>query len=102
MPAETRSFTDILQDVVSRAEITIEAKEAARASSVFAVGVILGLYCLGFLFLAAVYALSTVLPSWGAALIVFGGLLIIAAILMAVGRSRMKLVRAKRNYHPER
>jgi cytochrome c biogenesis protein CcdA len=107
MPADTRSFVDIVQDVVSnvqeivsseirlaKAEVTNEAKQAARASLVYAVGALLGLYCLGFLFLAAVYALATVLPNWGAALIVFGGLMVIAGTLMAVGRARMTFVHA--------
>jgi hypothetical protein len=54
MPADTRSFVDIIQDVVSnvqeivsseirlaKVEVTNEAKEAARASMVFAVGALL-------------------------------------------------------------
>ena len=108
MPVESRSFIEVVQDVVSniqdivrceirlaRAEMTIEAKQAARAAGVIAAGALLALYCLGFLFLAAVYALATVLPGWGAALIVFGGLLVIAITLIAIGRARMKLVHAK-------
>jgi uncharacterized membrane protein YqjE len=98
-----RSFSDVLQDIVGniqqiiRAEVRlaqVEIKEKAnRASkplSVLATGAILGLYGLGFLLLAAVYALSLVLPGWAAALIVGAVMAIIAGGLVASGLTRLR------------
>ena len=56
----------------------------ALAAAVF------GLYALGFGFATIAAALATFLPTWLALLIVFGGLLLIAAILGLIGLSRIK------------
>ena len=108
MPAENRSFVDIVEDVVSnvqdivtsevhlaRAEITAEAKKAAKASRVLGAGVLLAFYGVGLLLLAAVYALMLVIPPWAAALVVFGAVTAIAGTLIIAGRERLKQVHAK-------
>ena len=108
MPNDTRSFVDVIQDTVAnvqdivsseirlaRAEMTAEAKKAAKASEVLAAGVVLAIYGLGLLLLAAVYGLAIVMPIWSAALVMFGLVTAIAAGLIVSGRGRLKQVRAK-------
>lgn len=108
MPAENRSFVGIVQDVVSnvedivtsevrlvRAEITAKAKKAVVASRVLAAGGLLAFYGVGFLLLAAVYALTLIIPAWGAALVVFGAVTAIAGALILAGWKRLKQVHAK-------
>jgi len=58
------------------------------------VGVVGLMFSVLFVLLAAVYALSLVVPSWMAALIVGAGLGLIAAVCVAIGISRFKRVRA--------
>jgi len=106
--ATERSITDILHDIVTdiqeiiRSEIRLakvelgeEAGKAARAAGMLAAGAILGLYALGFLLLACVYALALVLQSWAAALIVCVLSGITAATFVVIGRKRMKQINAK-------
>ena len=109
MPSVTeRSITDILHDIVTdiqeiiRSEIRLakvelgeEAGKAAKAAGLLAAGAILGLYALGFLLLACVYALAMALPSWAAAIIVCVLAGIIAAAFVVMGRKRMQQVHAK-------
>ena len=60
-----------------------------------AAGAVLGLYALGFLLLAGVYALAMILPSWAAALIVCVLGAGVAGALAVIGRERIKQVQAK-------
>jgi|SRR5215471_5944879 len=108
MPNDSRSFVDVIQDTVSniqdivsseirlaRSEMTTEAKKAAKAGRVLAAGIVLSIYGLGLLLLAAVYALAMVMPLWGAALVVFAIVTAIAAGLIVSGHGRLKQVHAK-------
>lgn len=101
-----RSFGELLQDIAAslqqivRSEVLlakIELKEegirAAKAGRLLAGGAAVGLYALGFLLLCCVYALTSVVAPWAAALIVGVALGIIAALLLNVGARRMKHVR---------
>jgi uncharacterized membrane protein YqjE len=103
-----RSITDILHDIVrdiqeiirseirlAKVELGEEAGKAAKAAGMLVAGAILGLYALGFLLLACVYALAMVLQSWAAALIVCLLSAIVAGAFVVIGRKRMKLVHAK-------
>jgi uncharacterized membrane protein YqjE len=106
--ATERPITAILHDIVSdvqeiiRSEIRLakvelgeQASKAGKAAGMLAAGAVLGLYALGFLLLAGVYALATVWPSWVAALVICllcGG---IASALVVTGRKRIKQVQAK-------
>src|SRR5215472_15819881 len=98
MPAETRSFVGVVQDVVSnvqeivtsevrlvRAEVTAEAKKAAMASRVLVAGGLLALFGVWLLLLALVYALMLIMPAWVAALIVFVAVSAIAGSLILAG-----------------
>jgi Putative Actinobacterial Holin-X, holin superfamily III len=108
MPADTRSSAEIVQDLVqnvqeilrsevrlAKAEITQEARKAARGAAVLSGGTILAMFALGLLLWAGVYALSLVLPLWAAALIVGAAVSIAAGIMFAIGRARMKQVHPK-------
>jgi cytochrome c biogenesis protein CcdA len=103
-----RSLTQIFQDVVNhvseiiRSEIRLaktEAQEDIRKvkniAIYFAAGATFALYALGFILLGVVYALGAVIsPTW-AALIVGGGMGIIAACLVFAGRAKLKHARFK-------
>jgi uncharacterized membrane protein YqjE len=101
-PQTQRSFSDVLQDIVSniqqiiRAEIRLaqveikeKANRAARPLSVLIGGTVLALFGFGFLLLAAVYALSLALPAWLSALIVAVVIAVIAGGLVASGITKL-------------
>src|SRR5690606_26219395 len=80
---------------LAKAEIKEEISAATRASAMLAAGVVLGLYAFGMLLFTVVWALDTVLDLWLSALIVTAVMAVIAGILVAVGRSRLKQVQPK-------
>ena len=101
-----RTVPEVLQDIVGNiqeiirsefrlgtAEIKEEAAMAAKPVATVGAGIIFGVYALGFLFLAIVYALSTVVAPWIAALIVTGVAALLAAVLVASGRGQLKRVK---------
>lgn len=103
-----RPITAILHDIVNdiqeiiRSEIRLakvelgeQAVKAGKAAGLLAAGGIVGLYALGFLLLACVYALAMFLPSWAAALIVCVFCAAIAGALVVTGRKRIKKVQPK-------
>jgi uncharacterized membrane protein YqjE len=104
-PQMQRSVPEILEDIASnltqivRAEFRLaktELKEGAEKvagpGAALGAGVALALYGLGFLLLAAVYALSSIMAGWLAALIVGGVLSVAAGILLAAGGTKLKRV----------
>jgi Putative Actinobacterial Holin-X, holin superfamily III len=108
MPVDNRSSGEIVQDLVqnvqeilrsevrlAKAEITLEAKKAARGAAISAGGAILAIFALGLLLWTGVYALALALPMWAAALIVGVLVGITAGAMLAVGRARMKQVHPK-------
>ena len=101
-----RSVTEVLQDIVAniqeivrsefklaRTEIGEQATRAAKSSAPLGSGMVLGLYALGFILLAIVYALEMVVAAWLAALIVGAAVAVVAAILVSVGRKRFEQVK---------
>ena len=101
-----RSMTELLQDIIAdiqeivrsefrlaKAEIQEETAKVARSGIPLIVGLLLGLYALGFILLAVVHALSLVVDAWLAALIVGLGVAVISLILISVGRNRLKGVK---------
>jgi protein-S-isoprenylcysteine O-methyltransferase Ste14 len=105
MPANERSFSQILQDIVhniqeivrseirlARTEITQEATKTKTAGVVIAAGALSGVFALLFALLAVDYALSLAMPNWAAALIVSAALAIIAGAMLSAGRKRFKHV----------
>ncbi len=104
-PQMQRSVPEVLGDIITnfaqivRAEIRLartemkeEAAKAVRPSATLGAGVALGLYGLGFLLLAAVYALTMVMAAWLAALIVGVVLAIVGLALATTGRKKLKSV----------
>jgi uncharacterized membrane protein YqjE len=102
-----RTMLRVLQDIVTdlqelvRSEIRLaqaetreEISKAANASKMLVIGVVFGLYALGFLLLTAVYALELVVAPWLAALLVGMALLIISGATVAAGLERIKRVHA--------
>lgn len=112
MATETdRPFSQILQDIVAnvqdiirlevrlaKAEMSEQAGKAARGVTTLAIGAGLAFFGLGFVLLAVVYALSTVMAPWAAAAIVGVVLGAVAAMMMSAGRKHLRGVDMK----PER
>ncbi len=101
-----RSMTEILQDIIAdiqeivrsefrlaKAEVQEQAAKVARSGVPLIVGLLLGLYALGFLLLAMVHALSLVVDAWLAALIVGFVVGVVSLILINIGRNRLKGVK---------
>ena len=73
-----------------KAEFAEKAKYAGIGIGLFAAAAGFLFFALGVLVAAAILGLAIVLPGWAAALIVFGALVIIAAILVLLGVSSLK------------
>lgn len=98
-----RTMSAVLTDIVSniqeifrsefrlaKVEIREQTTILAKSSIPLGIGFLLSLYAVGFLLLAGVHALSTVVDPWLASLIVGATVLLIAIICISVGRSRLK------------
>jgi formate hydrogenlyase subunit 4 len=68
-----------------KAEFAEKAKYAGVGIGLFAVAAAFLFFALGVLVAAAILGLAVVLPGWAAALIVFGALLLLAALLVLLG-----------------
>ncbi len=109
MPVESgRSISDVLQDILAniqtiirsevrlaKTEVTEEATKAARAAGMMAGGVVTGLFAIWLLLLTILFALATVIPMWGAALVLLVVMAVVTASLITAGKKRFKTVRAK-------
>lgn len=73
-----------------RAEFAEKAKYAGIGIGLFVGAAAFLFFALGVLVAAAILGLAVVLPGWAAALIVFGALLIIVAVLVLIGISSLK------------
>jgi uncharacterized membrane protein YqjE len=104
-PQRLRSVPEILDDIASnlaeivhaqfqlaKSELKEGAEKVAGPGAALGAGAALALYGLGFLLLAAVYALSLVMAGWLAALIVGAALTLAAGILIAAGATKLKRV----------
>ena len=104
----SRSVADVLQDIVAnvqtiirsevrlaKAEVTEEVVKAGRAAGMMAGGLVAGWFTAWFLLLAILFALATVMPMWGAALLLFVIMGILTAILVTAGKKRLKAVHPK-------
>lgn len=105
---DDRSVADVLQDIfgnlqeiirsevrLAKVEFKAEAGQTATAGKSLLAGAVLGLYAGGLLLLAMVYGLSLVLPPWGAALAVGAVVSVLAAILIGIGKARLRVVHPK-------
>jgi len=102
-PQMQRSVPEILENIASnltqliqaefrlaKGELKEGAEKVAAPGATLGAGVVLAFYGLGFLLLAAVYALSLVMAGWLATLIVGGVLLVVAGILVGAGGMKLK------------
>ena len=107
MATVQRPMSSVLHDIVgnvqhivrsevrlARAEIGEELGKLRSAGVLLGLGVLLLVFSTVFLLLAAVYALSLVMPGWAAALVVCGAVGLIAAVLVGLGIKKLKAVRA--------
>jgi Flp pilus assembly protein TadB len=103
----SRSVADVLQDIVgnvqtiirsevrlAKTEVTEQATKAGRAAGMMVGGVVTGWFTVWLLLLAILFALGTVMPMWGAALLLFVIMGILTAVLLTAGKKRLKTVRA--------
>lgn len=101
-----RSVPEVLHDILgnvqeivrsefrlSAAEVLDEANRAAKPVATLGTGIVFAIYALGFLLLATVYALSTVMAPWLAALLVTALAGLPAVVLIYSGGERLKRVR---------
>jgi hypothetical protein len=98
-----RSFSQILQEIVrhfteiirsevqlARAEVREDVTQVSKSVVYFLVGAVFAFQALGFILLGLVYALATTMALWLSALVVGAGAGAIAAILLSVGRKKLK------------
>ncbi len=98
-----RPFSEIVSDIVghaqeivrsevrlARVEIKQEVTKALRASTMLAVGSVLGILALGFFLWTATYAISLALPMWAATLIVGFVVAVVASALAGAGLQRIR------------
>jgi uncharacterized membrane protein YqjE len=104
-PQMQRSVPEILEDIatnltqivqaefrLAKTELKEGAEKVAGPGAALGAGVALAFHGLGFLLLAAVYALSLVMAGWLATLIVGGALTVAAGILIVAGGAKLKRV----------
>jgi uncharacterized membrane protein YqjE len=104
-PQMQRSVPEILENIASnltqlvqaefrlaKSEVKEGAEKVAGPGATLGAGVALAFYGLGFLLVAAVYALSLVVAGWLATLIVGGVLTVAAGILIGAGSAKLKRV----------
>jgi uncharacterized membrane protein YqjE len=104
-PQMQRSVPEILEDIASnlteivhaefrlaKTDLKEGAERVAGPGVTLGAGVALAFYGLGFLLLAAVYALSLVMAGWLATLIVGGVLVVAAGILIGTGAMKLRRV----------
>jgi len=97
-----RTFSRIVQEIVNhlteivrsefrlaRTEVGQDLSQVLKASVFFIFGAVLALYALGFLLLALVYGLGTMMAAWVSALIVGAGAALTAVIFLQVGRAKI-------------
>jgi uncharacterized membrane protein YqjE len=97
VPELLGNIVDNIQQIIrsefrlAKAELQETVSKAAKPAAMLGTGFLLGLYGLGFLLLAAVYALSTVMAAGLAALIVGG---VLALVSIALVSSSAKILKA--------
>jgi len=73
-------------------DLRLAVRDIIAAAILLSTVMMLGLYLIGLLVAAAVLALSLVMPAWGAALIVFGGVAVAAGLLLLVMAMRLRRI----------
>ena len=105
MGAQERSISDLLQDILrniqeivrsevrlARSELGDEFTKVKASAPLFVIGSVAGLLAAFFLAWAAFYALSLVVPMWGAALIIAGVLAIVGGGTFSAGMKALQRI----------
>lgn len=100
-----RSMSEVLKDIIgnvqeivrgevrlAKTEARAEAAKALTSARLLAVGAIVGLFAMGFILLAIVYALTLAMPAWAAASCVGIVLALVASFMISGGLTKWKLV----------
>ncbi len=74
---------------LAKAEVRDKVKTQGKGAALVGVAGVLALFALVALVIAAILALDIVMPGWAAALVVGGALLLIAAILGLLAKSKL-------------
>lgn len=99
IPAVLKDIGTGIQEIVrseiklAKIEVAENVRNARSAAMMLSAGGALGLYAIGFILLAAMFALEIVMPAWLAALIIGVVLLIGAGVGISSGRRRLKAIR---------
>jgi len=105
-----RTFSRILQEIVNhlteiirselqlaRTEVSQDLAQVLKASVFFLIGAVFALYALGFILIAVVFGLGTMMSLWLSALIVGVGMGLTAAIFLQVGTTKIRRADLKPN-----
>lgn len=79
---------------LARAEIKTVIEKIRGPASMIGIGLGISLYAIGFILLAIVYKLSTLMEAWIAALLVGGVLALIAMITLVAATNKLKHINA--------
>jgi hypothetical protein len=96
VPELLGNIVDNIQQIIrsefrlAKAELQEKGSRASKPATTLGAGFLLGLYGLGFLLLAAVYALSTIMAAGLAALIVGGFLALVSIVLVTSSAKKLK------------
>lgn len=83
---------------LAKSELRSDVVELRRVLPLFAIGIILGLFALGYLLTAALLALAIVIPPWAASLTIFVLAAIVGAAAVSIAKARLRAA----NLKPER
>jgi putative superfamily III holin-X len=73
-------------------DLRLAVRDIVSVTVLLSTVMMLGFYLLALLVAAAVLALSQVLPAWGAALIVFGGVVVATGLLVLAMASKLRRI----------
>jgi hypothetical protein len=79
-----------LEAKLAALEVRQKVSAVGAGAGLLVAGGVLGLFALGFLLAAAAAGLATALPTWLALLIVGGAVLLVAAVVLAIGAAQLR------------
>jgi len=78
--------------IAAARDVRLAVRDVMAAAVLFSTVMMLGFYLIALLVAAAVLALTSVLPAWAAALIVFGGVAVATGLLLLMMASRLRRI----------